>query len=43
VCGFIVRDAPAQTLAVGIRRVAAGERVIDPELIAAASKPAAPP
>jgi two-component system, NarL family, response regulator DesR len=34
--GFIVTDAPAQTLADGIRRIAAGERVIDPELIAAA-------
>jgi two-component system, NarL family, response regulator DesR len=34
--GFIVKDAPAQTLAGGVRRVAAGERVIDPELVAAA-------
>lgn len=34
--GFIVKDAPAQTLADGIRRVAAGERVIDAELVAAA-------
>ncbi|MEU8798509.1 response regulator transcription factor [Spirillospora sp. NPDC048819] len=34
--GFIVKDAPADTLADGIRRVAAGERVIDPDLIAAA-------
>ena len=34
--GFIVKDAPAQTLADGIRRVAGGERVIDPELVAAA-------
>jgi two-component system, NarL family, response regulator DesR len=34
--GFIVKDAPARTLADGIRRVAAGERVIDPELVAAA-------
>jgi two-component system response regulator DesR len=34
--GFIVKDAPAETLANGIRRVAAGERVIDPELVAAA-------
>jgi two-component system response regulator DesR len=34
--GFIVKDAPAQALAEGIRRVAAGERVIDPELVAAA-------
>ena len=34
--GFIVKDAPAKTLANGIRRVAAGERVIDPDLITAA-------
>ncbi|WP_149260693.1 DNA-binding response regulator [Actinomadura sp. K4S16] len=34
--GFIVKDAPAETLADGIRRVAAGERVIDPDLVAAA-------
>lgn len=34
--GFIPKDAPAHTLAAGIRRVAAGERVIDPELVAAA-------
>jgi two-component system, NarL family, response regulator DesR len=34
--GFIVKDAPADTLADGIRRVAAGERVIDPDLVAAA-------
>jgi two-component system, NarL family, response regulator DesR len=34
--GFIVKDAPAETLANGVRRVARGERVIDPELVAAA-------
>lgn len=34
--GFIVKDAPAETLADGVRRVYAGERVIDPDLIAAA-------
>jgi two-component system response regulator DesR len=34
--GFILKDAPAQTLTDGIRRIAAGERVIDPELVAAA-------
>jgi two-component system, NarL family, response regulator DesR len=34
--GFILKDAPAETLAHGIRRVAAGERVIDPDLVAAA-------
>jgi two-component system response regulator DesR len=34
--GFIVKDAPAETLADGVRRVARGERVIDLELVAAA-------
>jgi two-component system response regulator DesR len=34
--GFIIKDAPAATLADGVRRVAAGERVIDPDLVAAA-------
>ncbi|WP_214414199.1 response regulator transcription factor [Sphaerisporangium fuscum] len=34
--GFIVKDAPAHTLTDGIRRIARGERVIDPELVAAA-------
>lgn len=34
--GFIVKDAPADTLADGIRRVASGERVIDSDLVAAA-------
>jgi two-component system response regulator DesR len=34
--GFIVKDAPAEALAAGVRRVHAGERVIDPHLIAAA-------
>jgi two-component system, NarL family, response regulator DesR len=34
--GFIVKDAPAGTLADGIRRVAKGERVVDPDLVAAA-------
>jgi two-component system, NarL family, response regulator DesR len=34
--GFIFKDAPAATLADGIRRVARGERVLDPELVAAA-------
>lgn len=33
---FIVKDAPAETLADGIRRVYAGARVIDPDLVAAA-------
>jgi two-component system response regulator DesR len=34
--GFLVKDAPAETLADGVRRVARGERVIDPDLVAAA-------
>ncbi|MEP7024379.1 MAG: response regulator transcription factor [Actinomycetota bacterium] len=34
--GFIVKDAPAEKLADGIRRVAAGERVVDAGLVAAA-------
>jgi two-component system response regulator DesR len=34
--GFIVKDAPAETLAAGVRRIVAGERVIDPDLVAAA-------
>jgi two-component system, NarL family, response regulator DesR len=34
--GFILKDAPATTLAQGVRQVAAGQRVIDPELLAGA-------
>lgn len=34
--GFLVKDAPASELATSIRRVAAGERVIDPALAIAA-------
>jgi two-component system, NarL family, response regulator DesR len=34
--GFILKDAPAATLAQGVRSVAAGQRVIDPELLAGA-------
>jgi two-component system response regulator DesR len=34
--GFIVKDAPAANLADGIRRVHGGERVLDPDLVAAA-------
>ncbi|WP_410595783.1 response regulator [Amycolatopsis sp. lyj-23] len=33
--GFVVKDAPADTLADAVRRVAAGERVVDPALAAA--------
>jgi two-component system response regulator DesR len=41
--GFIAKDAPAETLASGIRRVAAGERVVDPQLVAAALETGATP
>jgi two-component system, NarL family, response regulator DesR len=41
--GFIVKDAPADSLADGIRRVAAGHRVIDPDLVAAALETGASP
>ena len=41
--GFIVKDAPADSLADGIRRVAAGQRVIDPDLVAAALETGATP
>lgn len=34
--GFLLKDAPAKTLARAIRRVAAGERVVDPGLATAA-------
>jgi two-component system, NarL family, response regulator DesR len=34
--GFLLKDAPAADLAVAIRRVAAGQRVVDPALAAAA-------
>ena len=33
-CGFVVKDAPPERLADAIRRVAAGERVVDPVLAA---------
>ncbi|MDQ6772949.1 MAG: response regulator transcription factor [Candidatus Dormibacteraeota bacterium] len=34
--GFMLKDAPAAELAVAVRRTAAGERVLDPELAAQA-------
>lgn len=34
--GFLLKDAPASDLAVALRRVMAGERVVDPELALAA-------
>jgi two-component system, NarL family, response regulator DesR len=36
VAGFLVKDAPADELIAAVRRVAAGERVIDPKLAVAA-------
>ncbi|WP_219506026.1 response regulator transcription factor [Nonomuraea ceibae] len=36
VSGFVVKDAPPDRLADAIRRVAAGERVVDPQLAVAA-------
>jgi two-component system response regulator DesR len=36
VAGFMVKDAPSQELIDAVRRVAAGERVIDPKLAVAA-------
>lgn len=41
--GFIHKDAPAASLSDGIRRVVAGGRVIDPELIATALATGASP
>jgi two-component system, NarL family, response regulator DesR len=34
--GFLLKDAPSEQLADAVRRVAAGERVVDPDLAAAA-------
>jgi two-component system response regulator DesR len=34
--GFLLKDAPAEELAIAIRRVVAGERVVDPDLALAA-------
>lgn len=41
--GFLVKDAPAERLANAIRRTAAGERIVDPELAAAALQDAETP
>ena len=41
--GFLPKDAPASELADAIRRVAAGERVLDPVLVAAALETGANP
>jgi two-component system, NarL family, response regulator DesR len=35
VAGFLIKDAPAEELIAAVRRVAAGERVIDPKLAVA--------
>src|SRR2546429_9715492 len=34
--GFLLKDAPASELAIALRRVMAGERVVDPDLALAA-------
>ena len=41
--GFLVKDGPVEELAAAIRRVLAGEKVIDPELAAAALSTGANP
>jgi two-component system response regulator DesR len=41
--GFIVKDAPAETLVDGVRRVSRGERVIDPDLVASAMETGSTP
>lgn len=41
--GFIVKDKPADRLLDGVRRVARGEHVIDPELVAAAMQTGSSP
>ncbi len=41
--GFVLKAAPATTLAQAVRRVADGERVLDPDLVAAALETGASP
>ena len=43
VAGFVLKDAPIETLATAIRRCAAGENVVDPELAARALRSGASP
>src|SRR5262249_2103038 len=43
IAGFVLKDAPVETLAAAIRRCAAGENVVDPELAARALRAGASP
>lgn len=43
VCGFLVKDAPAEDLVDALRKIAGGRRVIDPELALAALEAAPNP
>jgi two-component system response regulator DesR len=43
VCGFLVKDAPAEDFVDALRKIAAGRRVIDPELALAALEAAPNP